>query len=72
MLSTNRDSRYRPVDSIDEDKVTFHLNHPLAGKSLTFNIKVMGISATATQQDAGYTWSHRSSGGCDCGDSGCC
>ena len=54
MLSTQQ-GRQIPVrvDIIDEDKVTFDLNHPLAGKSLTFNIKVMGISETATQQHGG-------------------
>lgn len=59
------------VDSIDNEKVTFDLNHPLVGNSLTFKIKVVGISETATQQHGGCG-SHCSSGGCDCGDSGCC
>lgn len=51
------------VESIDDDKVVFDLNHPLAGKSLTFDIKVVGISQTPTQQQAGC--------GCDCSTSGC-
>jgi peptidylprolyl isomerase len=59
------------VDRIDDEKVTFDLNHPLAGQSLTFQIEVLGISKTATQQDNGCG-SHCSSGGCNCGDSGCC
>lgn len=72
MLSTQQGQQIPArVDSIDEDKVTFDLNHPLAGEPLTFIIKVMGISATATQPDAGCG-SHCSSGECDCGDSGCC
>lgn len=59
------------VDSIDEEKVTFDLNHPLAGNSLTFKIQVVGISKTATQERGGCG-SHCASDGCDCGDSGCC
>lgn len=59
------------VDSIDEEKVVFDLNHPLAGNSLTFHIKVVGISETATQQPVGCD-THCGSGGCDCGPSGCC
>ena len=52
------------VDSIDETKIVFDLNHPLAGKSLTFDITVVGISQTATQQ-------HQSCG-CDCSQNGGC
>jgi len=54
------------VDSIDNEKIIFDLNHPLAGKTLTFAIKVVGISATATQQNDACGC------GCDCGDGGCC
>jgi peptidylprolyl isomerase len=72
MLSTQQGQQIPArVDSIDEDKVTFDLNHPLAGKSLTFNIKVMEISENATQQHGGCG-SQCSSGECDCGSSGCC
>ena len=72
MLSTPQGQQIPArVDSIDDDKVVFDLNHPLAGKSLTFEIEVVGISETATQQHAGCG-SHCASDGCDCGDSGCC
>ncbi len=57
------------VDSIDDDNVTFDLNHPLAGRSLTFDIEVVGINDTATQVQGGCNCS---SSGCDCGDGGCC
>lgn len=50
------------VDHMDDDKVVFDLNHPLAGESLTFRIEVVGISETATQQPHGC--------GAHCGD-GC-
>jgi peptidylprolyl isomerase len=55
------------VDSIDDEKVVFDLNHPLAGQSLTFDIEVVGISATATQQPASC-----GSDCAGCGESGCC
>lgn len=71
MLSTPQGQRIPArVESIDEEKVTFDLNHPLAGKALTFKIKVVGINETATQEHVGCG-SNCSSGGCDCGDSGC-
>jgi peptidylprolyl isomerase len=65
MLSTPKGQQIPArVDRIDDEKVVFDLNHPLAGKSLTFTIKVVGISETATQEHGGC--------GCDCGDGGCC
>jgi peptidylprolyl isomerase len=72
MLSTPQGQQLPArVDNIDEEKVTFDLNHPLAGQSLTFKIEVVGINKTATQQHAGCG-SDCSSGGCGCGDAGCC
>ena len=72
MLSTPQGQQIPArVDSIDDEKVTFDLNHPLAGQSLTFTIEVVGINETATQQHAGCG-PDCSSGGCGCGDSGCC
>lgn len=78
MLSTPQGQQIPArVDSVDADKVVFDLNHPLAGKSLTFDIKVVGISETATQQQGGCgcDCSSGASGGCGdggCGDGGCC
>jgi peptidylprolyl isomerase len=70
MLSTPQGQQIpAQVAGIDEEKVTFDLNHPLAGNSLTFKIEVVGISETATQQSDGCG-AHCSGGGCDCGDAG--
>ena len=41
------------ITEMDDEKVVVDLNHPLAGQSLTFEIEVVGISATATQEPAG-------------------
>lgn len=45
---------------MDEENLIFDLNHPLAGKSLTFAIEVVGISDTPTQEN------HSCGSGCDC------
>ena len=38
------------ITEADDDKVVVDLNHPLAGESLTFDIEVVGISETPTQE----------------------
>ncbi len=70
---TNPDGQQIParVDRIDDETVSFDLNHPLAGESLTFTVEVLGINETKVQQNQGCGCSS-SSGGCGCGDSGCC
>ena len=45
---------------LDDEKLTLDLNHPLAGKSLTFEIEVVGISSTPTQKPGSC------GAGCDC------
>jgi peptidylprolyl isomerase len=41
------------ITEMDDEKVVVDLNHPLAGQALTFDVEVVGISATATQEPAG-------------------
>ena len=41
------------ITEMDAEKVVVDLNHPLAGQTLTFDVEVVGISATATQEAAG-------------------
>jgi peptidylprolyl isomerase len=41
------------VIEADDEKVVVDLNHPLAGKALTFDIEIVGISNSPTQQPAG-------------------
>lgn len=55
---TTQDGQQIPAQIVDVNDagVTVDLNHPLAGESLTFEIEVVGISATPTQ-----------TGGCGCG-----
>jgi peptidylprolyl isomerase len=55
------------VAQFDDEKLVVDLNHPLADKSLTFEIEVVGINDTPTQV-------HEDCGSCGpgCGSSGCC
>jgi peptidylprolyl isomerase len=54
------------IVAADKEKVTFDLNHPLAGESLTFEIQVKSISDTPTQQPTGCDSGCDCSSGCDC------
>ena len=53
------------IAQFDEQQVTMDLNHPLAGETLTFEIEVVGISSTSTEQ------SMNCPSGCDCSGGGC-
>jgi peptidylprolyl isomerase len=73
---TTQDGRQIParIIAVDDDGVTVDLNHPLAGQALTFEIEVVGISATPTQA-AGCGCgcdcsSNDGSGDCSAGESG--
>jgi peptidylprolyl isomerase len=52
------------IIAMDEQNVTVDLNHPMAGQSLTFEVEVVGISDTPTQQPAGC--GGNCSSGCEC------
>lgn len=59
IVLTAQDGRQIPavIAEANDEKVVVDLNHPLAGQPLTFDIEIVGISETATQQAQG----------CDCG-----
>lgn len=55
------------ITHVDDEKVTVDLNHPMAGKSLTFEIEVVGISKEAAHRPMDEcTPSDCGSCGCDC------
>jgi peptidylprolyl isomerase len=51
---------------MDDENLTFDLNHPLAGESLTFAIEVVGLSDTPTQEPHGCGSGCNCSSGCNC------
>jgi len=61
MRSPNGEQIPARITKISKDKVTLDLNHPLAGKDLTFEINIVGVNDKPTDEDG--------CGGCcsDCG-----
>lgn len=53
------------ISKIDDKNIHVDLNHPMAGKTLTFEIEVVGISDTPTQAPAAC------GSGCDCSSGSC-
>ena len=53
------------IVQVNDENVTVDMNHPLAGEVLNFEIEVVGISSTPTQDPA------TCGSGCDCSSS-CC
>ncbi len=62
------------ITKVESDKVTIDINHPLAGKDLTFEIKVVGINEPSaekeeTKEEDKEDKKEDSEGGCDSCDS---
>lgn len=56
------------VHSVDDESVTVDLNHPLAGKTLHFDVRIARLREATPEELAGGC-----EGGCaSCGSSGCC
>jgi len=58
------------IESFDENQVIVNLNHPLSGKTLHFDVKVVGVRNATPQELAGGCGSCGSCGSGGCGD-GC-
>ena len=48
---------YARIDSVDGDTVALNFNHPLAGKELHFNVKVVGLRS-ATKEELKHGHAH--------------
>lgn len=53
------------IAEADEEKVVVDLNHPLAGKELTFDVEVVGINDEPTQEPQ-HACGEGGGGGCSC------
>lgn len=53
------DSRYARIENVGDETVRLNFNHPLAGKTLKFNIKVVGLrEPTAEELEHGHVHQH--------------
>lgn len=53
------------IEEVDKDFVTLNFNHPLAGKDLVFDVKILGLrEATAEELEHGHVHGDE----CDCDD----
>lgn len=63
------------ITKVSADTITIDMNHPLAGKELTFKIKLVGINEEIKYEESGGCGSGGcGSGGCGsggCGEGGC-
>lgn len=60
------------VDTVEDDQVVVNLNHPLAGQTLYFNIKIADLR-TATPEELAEGLADEGCGcGCESCDHGCC
>lgn len=59
------------IEEVGKDTVTLNFNHPLAGKDLNFDVKILSIrAATAEELEHGHVHSEDEDG-CDCEDGEC-
>ena len=54
------------IAEADEEKIVVDLNHPLAGKSLTFDIEVVDINDQPSPEMQQHACGHGGQGGCGC------
>ena len=54
------------IAEADEEKIVVDLNHPLAGKALTFDIEVVNISDQPSPDMQQHECGHGGQGGCGC------
>ncbi|MHC1741185.1 MAG: peptidylprolyl isomerase [Anaerolineaceae bacterium] len=62
------------IEEVGKDSVTLNFNHPLAGKELNFDVKILSIrAATAEELEHGHVHGDEDccEGDCDCEDSEC-
>jgi len=61
------------VDRFDDDQVVVNLNHPLAGQTLHFSVKIAGLREVTAEDMVGSGGCSGSCDGCgsDCGSEGC-
>ncbi len=52
-------SRYARIEQVGEESVRLNFNHPLAGKTLKFNVKVVGLrEPTSEELEHGHVHQH--------------
>jgi FKBP-type peptidyl-prolyl cis-trans isomerase SlyD len=59
------------VQSFNDEEVTIDYNHPLAGKTLMFTVKILDIREATEEELATGIVGGMAQGGCGCGDSSC-
>ncbi len=63
-------TRVAVIKKIDGDNITVDMNHPLAGETLYFDVKVISVKKTSEEELQALVQSMSHS--CGCGDTGSC